>query len=33
MFFLNIGDVKKFKSYDNLSKEDALMVFKDAMRD
>ena len=25
--------MKKFKSYDNLSKEDALLVFKEAMRD
>jgi hypothetical protein len=28
-----IGDVKKFKSYDNLSKEDSYLVFKEAMRD
>ena len=28
-----IGDVKKFRNFDNLSKEDSYLVFKDLLKD
>ena len=28
-----LGDTKRFRSYDNLSKEDSIMVFKEALKD
>jgi hypothetical protein len=31
--YLIIGDTKRFKNFDNLSKEDSTMVFKDLLRD
>ena len=28
-----LGDTKRFRSYDNLSKEDSIMVFNEALKD
>ena len=28
-----LGDTKKFRNFDNLSKDDAMMVFKDLLKD
>lgn len=33
VFLRYIGDSKRFRSYDNLTKEDATIVFKEALRD